>query len=217
MAVTIIDNQTYDGSYVATHTFTDVDVSGTDTLHIAVGFNRNPASEATSWTSDGNTMVSITEEINANVVAVSAWYYKINNSTVTTVSNTPSFKLQTGITAGLAGVNQTTPIVGTTSTQNYGASATTSYTGVSGNLLAVFVATKDDRTFTASNCTSLVSITGADANMGSGFLGYVTATGSSQTIGANWTTDTNWAIVVAEINAAAVSVASTFIKSPVII
>lgn len=204
MAVSITQSQTYDGGYTNVHTFTDVDCSGTDTLHVACGFNRNPATEVTSWTSEGNTMTTIKNEINANVCAVSAWRYLINNAATTTVSNTPSYKLQAGITLGLAGVDQTTPITGTpVSSQGYGASATQAYTGTSGNLLFVFLGLKDDRTITASSCTEQTSVTGADANMGTGWCGYVTATGSSQTIGGTWTGDTNWTMTIFEVKAAA--------------
>lgn len=199
----------YDGGYTDVHTFTDVDVSGTDTLHIAAGFNRNPATEVTSWTSEGNAMTSIKDEINANVCAVSTWRYLINNATTTTVSNTPAFKLQSGITIGLSGVDQTTPITGTpVSSGGYGASATQAYTGTSGNLLLVFIGLQDDRTLTASSCTEQTSVTGADANMGTGWCGYVTATGSSQTIGGTWTTDTNWTMVIFEVKASAATAAA---------
>ncbi len=202
MAVTIIQSQTYDGGYVATHTFPDVDVSGTNTLHVAAGFNRNPAVEVSGWTSEGVAMTTIKDEINANVVAIQTRQNLINNSLTTTVASTPDSKLLAGITVGLAGVDQTTPITGTpVSSQGFSSSATQAYTGTSGNLLLVVVALKDDRTFTASSCTAQASVTGADANMGSGFLGYVTATGSSQTIGATWTTDTNWAITIFEVKA----------------
>jgi len=203
MAVTITQSQIYDGGYTNTHTFPDVDCSGTDTLHIAAGFNRNPATEVTSWTSETNAMTSIKDEINANVCAVSTWRYLINNAATTTVSTTPSYKLQSGITLGLTGVDQTNPITGTpVSSGGYGTTATQSYTGTSGNLLFVFLGLKDDRTITASSCTAQTSVTGSDANMGTGWCGYATATGSSQTIGGTWTGDTNWTMVIFEVKAA---------------
>lgn len=203
MAVSIIQSQVYDGGYIVTHTFPDVDVSGTNTLHIACGFNRNPATEVSSWTSEGTEMTVIKDEINVNVCAVQTRSRLINNALTTTVSTTPSSKLQAGITLGLAGVDQTTPIAGTpVSSQGFGASATQAYTGTAGNLLLVFIGLKDDRTLTASGCTAQTSVTGADANMGTGWCGYVTATGSAQTIGGTWTTDTNWTMVIFEVKVA---------------
>ncbi len=206
MSVSIIQSQVYDsgsGGYTNVHTFPDVDVSGADTVHIAAGFNRNPATEVSGWTSDGNAMTTIKDEINANVCAVQTRQYLINNANVTTVANTPSYKLLAGITLGLAGVDQTTPITGTpVSSQGYGASATQAYTGTSGNLLLVFLGLKDDKTITASSCTEQTSVTGADGNMGTGWCGYVTATGSSQTIGGTWTGDTNWTMTIFEVKAA---------------
>lgn len=207
MAITLIGNQTYEsgsGGYTNVHTFTDVDVSGTNTLHFAAGYNRNPLSDVSSWTSDANTMTGIVNSINTNVVAVQTLRYLINNADVTTVSNTPSYKLQAGSVAGFAGVDQTTPVAGTPGTAGgYGTSATASYTGTSGNMLIVSVSTQTNRTYTASNCTEINQVGHADANLGSGFLGYVTATGSSQTVGATWTTDENWQITIVELTAAA--------------
>lgn len=217
MAVTITANQTYQGTYLASHTFTDVDVSGSDTCHLAFGFNRNPASDVTSWTSEGNTMSQEALSVNANVCAVQVMRYLINNATTTTVCNTPSFKLQAGIVVGLAGVDQTTPITGTPSTSgSYGASATASYTGTSGNLLLVSVSTQSDKTFTASSCTTLATITHSDASLGSGFVGYVTATGSSQTIGATWTGSDNWRMAIVEIKASGAAT-PVFVRSAIII
>lgn len=206
MAVTITDSQTYEsgsGGFLSSHTWPDVNVSGTNTLHLACGNNRNPLSDVSGWTSDGNTMTSVVDSINTNVCAVSIYRYLINNADVTTVSSTPSFKLQGGIVLGLAGVDQTTPIAGTGTAGNFSATATAAYTGTSGNLLLVFVSTQNDKTFTASNCTAQASVTHADTNQGSGFVGYVTATGSSQTIGATFTGNDNWRLAIVEITAAA--------------
>lgn len=214
MAITITDSDIYEsgsGGYSATHTFPDIDVSGTDTLHVAVGFNRNPASDVTGWTSETNAMTTVIDSINVGVCACSVWRYLINNAATTTVSSTPSYKLQAGVTLGLSGVDQTTPIAGTPSAAGgYGASATAAYTGTSGNLLLVFVSTQNDKTFTASNCTAVNSVTHADANLGSGFVGQVEATGSSQTIGATWTGDDNYRMAIVEITAAGAA-AITFV------
>lgn len=207
MAVTITQHQTYDsgsGGFLSSHTFPDVDCSGSNTLNIACGINRNPASDVSGWTSEGNAMTSVVDSINTNVCAVSLWRYLINNSATTVVSSTPSFKLQAGFSLGLAGVDQTTPITGTPVTDgNFGTTATASYTGTAGNLLLVFVSTQNDRTFTASNCTTGTAVTAADGNLGSGWYGYVDATGSSQTIGATVSSNDNWRIAIIEIKAAA--------------
>lgn len=207
MAVTIRGSQTYEsgsGGYSASHTLTDLDVTGTNPYSIAGGFNRNPASDVTSWTFEGNTPTAIQDSINASVCSVSVRGYVISNAATTIVSNTPSFKLQAMIGLALEGVDQSTPTTGTPVTAGgFGASATASYTGTSGNMLLVFVSTQDDRTFTASSCTTQAQVTHADANCGSGYVGYVSATGSSQTIGATWTTNTNYRMAIVEIKAAA--------------
>lgn len=207
MAVTIKDSDIYESGssgFLDVHTLTDIDVSGTDTLAIAVGFNRNPTSDVTSWTIEGNTPTALIDAINTNVAALSSVYYKINNAATTIVSNTPSYKLQAMIGVGLENVDQTTPIAGSSAAASgYGSAASHSYTGTSGNLLIVVVALKDDRTLTPTSNTQIQSVTHADANMGTGYVGYATATGSSQTLGATWTTDTNWECAIIEVTAAA--------------
>jgi hypothetical protein len=127
MAVTIRGSQTYEsgsGGYSASHTMTDLDVTGTDSCAIAAGFNRNPASDVSSWTFEGNTPTAIADSINANVVAVSTQRYLISNAATTIVSNTPTFKLQAMIGVALEGVDQTTPIAGSTTGGSYGTDAT---------------------------------------------------------------------------------------------
>jgi len=206
MAVTIRGSQTYEsgsGGYLGSHTLTDLDVTGTDSCAVAAGFNRNPASDVSSWTFEGNTPTAIADSINANVVAVSTQRYLISNAATTIVSNTPTFKLQAMIGVALEGVDQTTPIAGSTTGGSYGTAATASYTGTSGNMLLVFVSTQNDRTFTASGTTDITSVTHADANLGSGYAGYVSATGSSQTIGATVSSADNWRLVIVEVAAAA--------------
>ena len=212
MAVTIRGSQTYEsgsGGYNASHTMTDLDVTGTDSCAIAAGFNRNPASDVGSWTFEGNTPTAIADAINANVVAVSTQRYLISNAATTIVSNTPTFKLQAMVGVALEGVDQTTPIAGSTTAGNYGTAATASYTGTSGNMLLVFVSSQNDRTFTASGTTDIASVTHADANLGSGYAGYVSATGSSQTIGATLSSADNWRLVIVEVTAAASGVTLT--------
>lgn len=206
MAIAIDDNATYEsgsGGYAASHTLPDIDCSGTDSYAIACGFNRNPTSDVSSWTFEGATPDDVVDNINTNVSAVSIKGDIVNDADLTIISNTPSYKLQAMIGIALSGVDQTTPIVDTlTPSAGYGASATASYTGTSGNLLLVFIGLKDDRTFTASGCTEVGTVTHLDANVGSGFVGYVEATGSSQTIGASWTGDTNTIMAIVEIAAA---------------
>lgn len=206
MAIAFTDSDIYEsgsGGYVTTHTLPDIDVSGTDTLAIAVGFNRNPLSDVGSWTIEGNSPTSLINAINTNVAAIQSYYYLINNAATTIVSNTPSFKLQAIIGLGLSGVDQTTPIAGSSAAASgYGTAASHTYTGTAGNLLLVFVTTSADRTYTPTSNTALQSVIHADANLGSGYVGYATATGSSQTLGATWTTDTNWECAVVEIKEA---------------
>lgn len=205
MAPTLIDSDTYDSgsSYLSSHTFPAIDSSGTNTLFLALGINRNPASDVTGWTADGNAMTQQVLSANTNVVACQLMSRLINDSSVVAVANTPSFKLECGIVFALAGVDQSTPVVGTPVTAGgSNANATASYTGTAGNLLVVTVSTQADKTFTPSNCTTVNQVSGSDANMGSGFVGIVEATGSAQTIGATFSGDTNWRIAIVEIKAA---------------
>lgn len=207
MAVAIDDNATYEsgsGGYIQVHTLSDINCSGSNSYALFAGFNRNPAVEVTSWTCEGATPDNIKDQINTSAVGVSVKGDIISNSATTIVCNTDSYKLQAISGLALSGVDQTTPITGTpVGGQNWGTTATVSYTGTSGNMLFVFASSQHDRTFTASNCTQIHNFAHADAALGQCFAGYVTATGSSQTVGVTIDTATNWSVVVVEVKAAA--------------
>lgn len=210
MALTLTDNDVYQsgsGGFLASHTLPDIDASGANAIAIGVGFNRNPVSDVTGWTFEGTAGTLVANAINANVVAVSMYFATSSSAAETIVSNTPSFKLQAMIGASFTDGHQSAPVVGTPSTgTGFNSTGTLSVTGTAGNTFVVGVSTQGDRTFTASGCTLINQVTHADANVGSGFLGYVAATGSPQTIGASWGTGDNYAIVVAEIKPATVPV-----------
>ena len=81
MAVTIRESQSYEsgsGGYIQVHTLADLDVAGTDSYAIACGFNRNPASDVSSWTFEGNTPTAVKDSIDAGVVAASLFGYVID-------------------------------------------------------------------------------------------------------------------------------------------
>lgn len=210
MAVANNDFETYEsgsGGFLASHTLPDLDASGTDSWAYAAGFNRNPTSDVSSWTFEGATPDDIANSITANVAAVSAKGDLINNAATTIVSNTPSFKLQAIIGASSTGVDQTTPVTGTPVTASgFNTTATAAATGTSGNRFYIFVSSQSDRTFTPSGTgvTTIASVTHADANLGSGWLGYVDCDGTSQTIGATVSSTDNWRLVIFEVKAAAV-------------
>lgn len=203
----ITDHKTYtsDG-HIQTHTFPDVDVSGDDTIALAVGFNRNPASDVDGWTADSNAMSEVATSINGNVCAIQVMSRLINAEDVTVVCSTPEYRLQAGVAIGLENIDQDDPIEDTKTAGGWGTTASASYTGTEGNLLLVFVTTQNDKTYTPTNNTQLATVTHSDSSLGSGFVGYVTATGSEQTLGASWSDGDNWRIAIVELNAAGESI-----------
>lgn len=217
MAISIVDSKVYPNAgqtYAASHQLPDLAASGTDTYVIAAGYNRNPASDVSSWTIEGNTPTNIQDNINANVVAISVKGYVINNAATTVISNTPSFKLQNMIGLALTGVDQTTPITGTPVTfSDFNTNAIASYTGTAGNLLLVWVSTQGQKTFTASGCTAIATAVNSDSNIGNGWVGYVTATGSAQTIGATFSGADNLRVTIIEIQASTPSTGITVTPS----
>jgi len=204
MAIAINDHDVYSGSFVASHTLPDIDCSGTDTYALALGVNRNPGSDVSSWAFEGATPDNVAEFINAGTNSLQVKGDVVNDADLTIVCNTPTFKLQSIIGVSFTGVDQSTPIAGKSTEKNeFTDNISDSYTGTAGNLLMVFITTQTDKTFTPTNCTALATESNPDANLGSGFVGYVTATGSSQTIGASWTGSLVAAIAIVEVAAAA--------------
>lgn len=204
MAISIANSSTYDGGFLATHTMSSFTTTGTDPYLFTATFNKNPASDVSgSLTADGNNMTKIAENLFANVCSIQDWGIIPADGSQNISSSTPSFKEQAMIALNLNGVDQTTPYNSTTvSANNFGTTATASITGTSGSLLLVAIATQNDVTFTDSNCTVVEGFS-ATSGIGGCYVGQVTATGSSQTIGATLSAATNWRVLIVEIYAAA--------------
>jgi len=200
MAVTIDNSTVFNtAGYNNTHTISAFDCSGTDSHLIVASFNSNPTIEVSTATADGNTMTLEKNEENAGAVAVQIYGYQISNASFDVVSNTPSYKQQAYLAVALSGTNQTDAVIGSAGDQNYGTTATTSYTGTSGNLLIVAVVNGDSSLpLTASGCTEEANFDHT-TDIHECFIGYVTATGSSQTIGATMTGSTNYAVAIIEV------------------
>lgn len=204
MVVAIDNNTDYTTSgYDATHTISSFACNGTDS-HLAVAaFSRAVTTDLTTVTADGNTMTARGAEENTSVAGCEWYDYTISNASFNIVGNTPSFKLLAMVAIALSGINQTTAPTGTPVTgQGYGTSATGSYTGTSGNMLLVCINLQGGSApITASNCTELSDFDHSDGSLGRCWVGYVIATGSSQTIGGTWTGDDNYTYSIVELAA----------------
>lgn len=203
MAVTVEASTTYESGasgYVQTHTFSDLDLSLlTDPYFIACGAPRDNT-WIDSWTIEAVNPTAIVSNISGDSTAGIDVRGRIESgSAATNVIGTSSFKLMAGIAASLSNVDQTTPIAGTSTADGYSAAPSITYSGTRYNKLLIFIATKEDKTFTASNCTLVAQVSHADANLGSVFLGEVDATGGSQSIGATFTGDDNWRAALVEV------------------
>lgn len=210
MAITIPNSTTYDGSFLSSHTISAFDCSGTNSCLLVAGYNKNPATEVTGVTADGNAMTLVDSNINANVVAVQGYNYEINDNSFNIVVSTPAFKEWAGIAVNLNGVDQTTNYNTTTvKAQNFGTTATAAVTGTAGSMLMVIASTQGDQTLTASNCNQLQNFN-PTSGIGSCFVGYVEATGSSQTIGVTINTNDNWRLLIIEYYAAAAAGGTTW-------
>lgn len=221
MAVAIDNSSTYDsGGYTNNHTLSAFQCNGTDS-HLVVGVaNRNFSSEVTGATADGNTMTLRSgSAVDNNSAGVGVFDYTISSASFDIVVSTPTYKLAAVMALALSGVDQTTATAGTpVTTTGWGTSATASYTGTSGNMLLVFINTQNARTLTASNCTESLNADHPDANLGQYFAGYVTATGSSQTIGATLNSGDNYAVSIVEVAASAGAPSSpTLVRAAIII
>lgn len=220
MAIAVDNSTSYEsgsGGFSSTHTITGFQCDGTDS-HLAVGgFQRVITTEVTSVTANGNTMSRRGPAENTSVCGVEAFDYTINNASFNIVGNTPTFKLFAMSANALSGVDQTTPTTGTPVTNTtFSSTMTASYTGTSGNLLIVYINSQGAQTLTASNCTEIHNFDHGDANLGQCFAGYVTATGSSQSIGATSGAADNFAITVVEYKAAS-GATPTVVRSAIIL
>lgn len=205
MAVVVSASDILDDSFNATHTISALNTGGSNPYALLASFNKNPATEVTTVTADLSSMTKLTESINANVCAAQLYGLIPADSSTDFVVSTPSFKEEAMIAMALTGVDQSTPQIGTPATTGgFGSTATTSYTGTSGNMLIVIVVSQNDRTFTASGVTQVRNFS-PTSGIGTVFAGYVTATGSSQTIGATLNSGDNYRVCIVEIKAAATS------------
>jgi hypothetical protein len=204
---TVLNSSTYEsgsGGFIATHTLSGFSCSGTDTQLLVFGFNRNPLSDVTGITANGNSMTKYDDSINANVVAIEAYRYQISNSSFDIVCSTPSFKLQAMVAVAIGGAQQGNPIVGTAKSSQFASSGTVSYRGRPGNLLIVTIALQSNYAITPTNNTELQDFDHADSNLGRCYVGYAIADGTSQSLGGSWGTNDNYRILITEVAAAAV-------------
>lgn len=205
MAISVASSTTYDsgaGVFLPAHTKSGVDTSGTDPYLLNASFEKNPAAEVTTVTSDGNNMVKADENLFANVASIQAYIHPPADASQDVVVNTPTFKECAMILLNLNGVDQTTPYNTTTvKGDNFSTNATASITGTSGNLLIAIMACQADTTHTAVNCTVAQSFS-ALSGIGGCFVGYATATGSSQSLGVTLGAATNWRLLIIEFIAA---------------
>ena len=201
MAVTIANSTVFNtAGYNSTHTISGFDCSGTDSHLVVASFNKNPTSDVSGITADGNAMTLEKNEENANVAATQMYAYKISDNSFDIVASTPGFKQEAFVAMALSGANQTDAVTGTpVGAQGFGSTATAAYTGTSGNLLIVAVANDNSsNTFTASGCTEVANFDHT-TDIHQCFVGSVTATGSEQTIGATISGDSNYTIAIIEI------------------
>lgn len=210
MAASVANSSTYQsgsGGFLNVHTMSAFDCSGTDSFLIVFSFNRNPNSDVAGFTANGNSMTEFDENINTNVSAVEGYYYAINNASFDIVCSTPSFKLAAFAAIALENVDQTgSPIVQTEkAAAGFGTSISDAITATSGELVLSAVALKSDfaMTPTGTGHTEIVDFAHADSNFGQSFVGQVAGTGSSQTIGASWSTSDNCIMMLVEIEPAA--------------
>jgi hypothetical protein len=199
--ITLPQSTTYDGSFLSSHTISAFNTSGSSPYLLIAGFNKNPATEVTDMTADATSMTLIDDNINANVVAIEAYGIIPADGSTNIVSSTPSFKEQAMIAVTLNGVDQTTPYNSTTvETSGFGTTATASITGTSGSMIMIIGASQNDRTLTisGSGTTSLQNFS-PTSGIGSCIVGYVAATGSSQTLGFTLNSNDNYRLILVEI------------------
>lgn len=217
MAVTIANSTDFNtAGYNATHTISAFACNGTDSHLLVASFNKNPTVEVSSITANAVAMTLERNSENASTVAAQIYGYKINNASFDVVANTPGYKQEAMVAIALAGANQTDAVIGETGATGYGTAATVAYTGTSGNLLVVAVTNADSaQPLTASNCTQLSNFDHT-TDVHECFVGYVTATGSSQTIGATMAGSANYAVAIVEI-ATASAATPPFIRAALIL
>lgn len=193
------------GGYLSVHTVASgFDCSGNNTCLELVAYQRNPDSEISSATANSTSMTAVDSSVNVNVCGVKLFRHLINNSSVTVVINTPSFKLCASTARRVENVNQTTPIAQTQKTGTFSSSQTTSITtGSANNKVSAAVNTQNARTLSGSNIILDKNFDPADGNLGQSAIGDTDATGTTQaSIGTTSTSGDNWRLLVWEWNEA---------------
>ena len=215
MAVAVDNSSNYTASdFLSSHQLTGFQCNGTDSQLLVTAFYKDVGA-LSNITANGNNMSRRGVNIQEGVAGTEAFDYTISNASFTIDGLMPSFKELAYTAIALSGVDQTTPTTGTPVTSSgFGTTATASYTGTSGNLLVAMVNVQDTRTLTTSGLTQIANFKPA-SSIGSCFCGYVTATGSSQTVGCTLSSGDNWRITIVEIAAASAST-PVFIKSALI-
>lgn len=203
MAVAVDNNTDYSAAgFNSTHTISGFDCSGTDSHLLVAAYLKENTSELSSITADGNTMSRRGQSGGGGVAGVEAFDYTINDASFDIVGNTPSFKELAYTAIALSGVDQSTPATGTPVTASgFSSAPSVSYTGTTGNELFLIVNVQGTRTLAVTGTgNTLVSTFQPSSSIGACLVSHVTATGSSQTLGASVTGgDTNWHAVVVEV------------------
>jgi hypothetical protein len=207
--IIVSNTGTYDSAgFASSHTLVDFRCSGTNS-HLFLGVaQRQFATEVSGATANGNAMnlISGATSVNAGVCGVGVFEYAINNPMFDVSVSTPTFKLAALAAIAVSGVDQTTPVVGTPVVGgSFTAAFRATYTGTAGNTLLVFINTQNASTMTAFGCTQLINADHPNGSLGQYFVGYVTATGLPQDIGANSAVADNYRISIIELKPAAVS------------
>lgn len=203
MAITIAATTTpYNGGFLASHTISGFDTSAADPYLLVPSFNKNPAVEVTETEGDTVDMTLIESNIFANVCSIQGWGQIPADASTDIVSKTPTFKEQTLLPLTMSGVNQSSPFNATAQkNNNFGTGGTVTHTWTEGSMLIIMGAAQADVTYTPTNCTELYDTQPA-TGIGGCFVGYVEATGESQTVGFSLPSSTNWRLMVLEFYAA---------------
>jgi len=186
--------------YVQYHTISAFDCSGSDSHLVLFSFNKSPTTQVDGSTADGNAMSLELTQASEGANGIQVYDYQINNASFDVVSSTPSWKQQAMVAISLSGVDQTDAIIGSVGENNTGTTATMAYTGTSGNLLLVAVANNNSSNpLTASGCTELQNFDHT-TDIYECFVGYITADGTEQTIGATMVSSSGYSVTIIEID-----------------
>lgn len=217
MAVTIANSTNYTASgFLNSHQITGFQCNGTDSQLLVTAFYKDSGA-LDNVQANSNNMSRRGVNVGAGVCGTEAFDYTISNASFTVDGLMSTYKELAYTAIALSGVNQSTPTTGTPVTASgYSTTATASYTGTSGNMLFAFVNIQGTKTLTASGVTEISNFS-PSSSIGDCFAGYVTANGSSQTIGCTLSADDNWRITIVEVVAASGGGSPTLVRAPIII